>query len=42
MSLPRITYSYAEEAAEVKQRRRAERIEIVGVVKGVKDLDARD
>lgn len=42
LRLPRITHANAEKAAEIEQRRRAERIQIVGVVEGVKYLDARD
>ena len=42
MSLPRVADSDAQKAAEVEQGRRTERIEIVGVVEGVKYLDTRD
>ncbi|HEY4048151.1 MAG TPA: hypothetical protein VGM27_14915 [Acidobacteriaceae bacterium] len=38
LSWPRITDSDTREAAEIEERRRAERVEIVGVVEGVEHL----
>jgi len=42
LSLTGIADSDTQEAAEIKQRRRTQRVEIVGVVEGVEDLDARN
>jgi hypothetical protein len=38
LSWPRITDFDTREAAEIEERRRAERVEIVGVVEGVEHL----
>lgn len=42
LSLPRITDTDAQEAAEIEERRGTQRIEIVGVVEGIEHLDARN